>query len=272
MPSRKRVLAAAFVAAMLALPFAAEAHRSWLLPSATVLSGKDPWVTVDAAVSNDLFYFEHNPLRLDDLVVTAPDGSAAKIANQSTGKFRSTFDLQLTQPGTYKLAVVSQGVFASYKENGQTKRWRGTAARFAAEVPATAQELNVVESVRRVEAFVTAGKPSTGALKQTGVGLELAADTHPNDLIAKSPSTLRFLLDGKPAANVKVEVVRGGIRYRDKLGEVEVSTDAEGRFTYTWPEPGMYWIELSVRDGKTTLKQAKERRATYIATLEVLPE
>ena len=53
-------------------PLAAHAHHQWLLPSATVLSGNDPWVTVDAAVSNDLFYFEHVPLRLDNLVVGGP--------------------------------------------------------------------------------------------------------------------------------------------------------------------------------------------------------
>jgi hypothetical protein len=38
---------------LLAVP--AQAHRAWLLPSATVLSGTDAWVTVDAAISNDLF-------------------------------------------------------------------------------------------------------------------------------------------------------------------------------------------------------------------------
>ena len=35
------------------------AHRQWVLPSSTVLSAADPWVTVDAAVSNELFYFDH---------------------------------------------------------------------------------------------------------------------------------------------------------------------------------------------------------------------
>jgi len=38
----------------LALPNAAQAHRVWLLPAATVLSGDEPWVTFDAAVSNDI--------------------------------------------------------------------------------------------------------------------------------------------------------------------------------------------------------------------------
>ncbi|WP_119421600.1 DUF4198 domain-containing protein [Desertibaculum subflavum] len=271
-PFASRAAGALLAAAILALPIAAEAHRSWLLPSATVLSGKDPWVTVDAAVSNDLFFFEHNPLRLDGLGVTGPDGKAVSAQNQSTGRFRSTFDLHLAQPGTYKLAIVNQGVFASYKVNGQTKRWRGTAQRFATEVPADAQELNVVESIRRVEAFVTAGKPTTGVFAPTGVGLELAPDTHPNDLIAKSEARFRLLFDGKPAAGAKVELVRGGIRYRDRLGDVELTTDSDGWISITWPEPGMYWMEATMRGGKAALPQAKERRATYIVTLEVLPE
>ena len=49
------------------LPLSAQAHRAWMLPSATVLSGEDPWITVDAAVSNDLFYFEHFPLRIQGI-------------------------------------------------------------------------------------------------------------------------------------------------------------------------------------------------------------
>ncbi|RZJ03251.1 MAG: DUF4198 domain-containing protein, partial [Rubrivivax sp.] len=83
----------------------AQAHNVWLMPSSTVLS-KAEWITVDAAVSNDLFFFNHVPLRLDNLTVTAPDGSALAPQNMHTGKLRSVFDLQLTQPGTYRLAVI----------------------------------------------------------------------------------------------------------------------------------------------------------------------
>ncbi|MGK9872226.1 DUF4198 domain-containing protein, partial [Salmonella enterica subsp. enterica] len=84
------------------------------------------------------------------------------------GRYRSTFDVHLTAPGTYKLAVVNNGLFASYKENGQTKRWRGSADEFAQKVPANAQELQVTQSESRLETFVTAGKPTTQALKTTG--------------------------------------------------------------------------------------------------------
>ena len=57
------------------VPFAASAHKSWLLPSQTVVAGEKPWVTFDAAVSNDLFYLNHVPIALDRLSITAPDGS-----------------------------------------------------------------------------------------------------------------------------------------------------------------------------------------------------
>ena len=254
------------------LPLSVQAHRMWMLPSATVLSGADPWVTVDAAVSNDLFYFEHFPLQLHNLTVTAPDGTPAKTENQSTGRYRSTFDVHLTQPGTYRLAVVNSGLFASYKEDGKPKRWRGSPEKFAQDVPANAQDLRVTQTQGRVETFVTVGKPTDTALRPTGQGLELAPVTHPNDLFAKETATFQLLLDGKPAAGIEVSIVPGGIRYRDQLNEIKTKTDAEGKFSVTWPAPGMYWMEAEVRDDKASFSAAKERRATYVATFEVLPE
>lgn len=272
-PVHNRISIRLAVLALAALaPLAAHAHRQWLLPSATVLSEKDAWVTVDAAVSNDLFYFEHVPMRLDNLAITGPDGKPVQAENASTGKYRSTFDVHLTQPGTYRLAVVNQGVFASWKENGQTKRWRGAANALAANVPANAQDLQVSEQAGRVESYVTNGRPSKQVLTTTGKGLELAPITHPNDLIVGEAASFRLLLDGKPFANQKVAVVPGGIRYRDRLNEIEATTDADGKFSVKYPAAGMYWMEAEIRDDKTSIKEAKTRRASYAVTVEVLPQ
>lgn len=249
----------------------AQAHRQWLLPSATVLSGDNVWVTVDAAVSNDLFYFEHVPMRLDNLAVLAPDGSATTAENQSTGKYRSTFDVPLKQKGTYKIAILNSGLFASYKVDGQQKRWRGLAANYAKEVPANAEDLRVTEMQGRLEVFVTNGKPTATVLQPTNVGLELLPVTHPNDLVVGDPATFRMLLDGKPAAGLKVTVIPGGIRYRDNLQEKIYTTDADGKIELSWTQPGMYWINASVQDDKSEIKDAR-RRAAYTATLEVLPQ
>lgn len=272
-------VAALAVSLSVALPMAAHAHRAWMLPSATVLSGNEPWVTVDAAVSNDLFYFEHNALRLDGLAVIAPDGSAAAVENKSTGKYRSTFDVKLTQKGTYKLTMVNDGLSASYKVGTENKRWRGTADNFAKEVPADAKDVNVSRNQSRMEVFVSSGKPSDSVLKPTGAGLELVPITHPNDLFAGDTSNFRFLLDGKPAADIEVTVIPGGIRYRDQLGEIKVKTDKDGKFSVKWPTAGMYWMSANNGGPQMGASAASKavgtldkpiRRVSYTATLEVL--
>lgn len=268
---RRGALAALSLAALVAIPATADAHRQWLLPSATVLSGADPWITVDAAISNELFYFDHNPMRLDAITVTNPDGSKGELKNASTGKYRSTFDVQLDKPGTYRISSVSDGLMASYKLNGELKRWRGTAAELATAIPKEATEVKLTQAARRLEIFATRGAPTKEVLKLTGQGLELEAVTHPNDLVAGEPAVFKLMLDGKPAAGVEVEVVPGGNRYRPATGEMKLTTDAQGSFTIKWPGAGMYWLEATTKGGKASIPNA-ERSASYVTTLEVLQD
>lgn len=251
---------------------AAHAHRQWMLPSSTIVSGTDVWVTVDAAVSNDLFYFEHQPLRLNNLKAWAPDGSEVQLQNASTGRYRSTFDVQLTQKGTYKIASVGGGIMGSYKVAGEEKRLPRGASRdqIATLIPADATDVNLSESWSRNEIFVTSGEPSDGLLKATGQGLEMVPITHPNDLVVGEPARLRFVVDGQPAANIDVAVIPGGIRYRDKLNDRTLKTDANGEISVDWPEPGFYWLNATASDAKTSLPQAKQRRLSYVTTLEVM--
>ncbi len=262
-------LAAVLAGALVAGP--ASAHRAFLVPSTTVLSGGDDWITVDAAVSNDLFYFNHQPLDVGTLAVIAPDGSTRKPENLAKGRFRNTFDVHLVAPGTYRITSGGTFLLASWEVGGERRRWRGAPEAFAAEVPANAQKLEVAQASTRVETFVTSGKPTVAAFEPTGSGLELQPVTHPNDLVAGEPATFRLILDGRPAAGVKVVAVPGAMRYRDRQEEIAATTDVDGRFSFRWPEPGLWWINAAIRDQRPTLPQAKERRANYSATVEVMP-
>jgi uncharacterized GH25 family protein len=232
---------------------------------------KPEWITVDAAVSNDLFFFNHNPLRLDNLTVVAPDGSLVTPENVSTGKLRSTFDLNLKQAGTYRLQVVNSGLFASYKDKatGQTRRWRGSPENLAKEIPADAIDLKVTQSGGRVETFVTVGKPTP--VKLTGKGLEMSPVTQLADLAVSDKAVLAFLADGQPVADLEVAIVFGGTRYRDKVEPMKLKTDAKGQVTVSWPAAGFYWIDADISDKKTSVPQATERRLSYVGTVEVLP-
>jgi uncharacterized GH25 family protein len=250
MTFKKRLLAVAAGIALI-LPSAASAHRGWIVPSFTVLSGDGAWVTLDAAISNELFYADHNPMRLDAVTVTAPDGSVDKIQNATTGKYRSTFDVQLAKPGTYKIGSATSTVMASWTQDGQVKRFRGSPDDFAKQVPAGAADLKTIKSFNRNETFVTRDAPTTTVFAPTGKGLELVPVTHPNDLVAGEAATFKFLLDGKPAADLEVTLAPGNSRYRSTPGDFKVKTGPDGSFKVTFPEAGMYWLNATVRTGET---------------------
>lgn len=267
---KKRIAPIAGVLAALAafaLPMSAQAHRAWLAPTSTVLSGADAWVGFDGGQSNAVFIADHAAMRLDGLTITAPDGSSAQAENTMVGKYRSTFDLHLTQAGTYRIANVSGGVMVSYKQGGEMKRWRGAEADMAANIPADATEVVATRSNSRTETFVTLGQPS--AITPTGQGIELVPVTHPNDLAAGEPATFKLVRDGQPAADLEVTIARGGTRYRDNPEEMTVRTGSDGSFTVTWPEPGLYWMNASVRTPASGDQLAYS--AAYNGVVEVLP-
>ena len=279
------------------LPLSAAAHKQWIIPSQAVVNGSDVWVTFDGAVSNQLFFPDHVPMRLDSVTATAPDGSKVELRNASTGKYRSTFDVQLAQQGTYRIANAHAGMSVRWDTPeslaakaaaeaegkpvsgpGAPPATRGgflrnaSAEDLATKVPKDAQNLQVTQTVGRVETFVTNGAPNETALAATGKGIELAPVTHPNDLVAGEEATFRVLVDGQPAAGLEFEIVRGGTRYRNAQEDIAATSDAEGLLRITWPEPGMYWLETSVQDDKPSIPQATQRRLSYVATLEVLPQ
>jgi uncharacterized GH25 family protein len=270
-----RLLAAV---ALLSLPAAASAHRQWLLPSGTVFSGTESWVTVDFAVSNDLFFFDHQPGRVENIKVWQPDGTAGAVQNAATGRYRSVFDVKLDKPGTWKIGSEMSAVMGSFKVDGVEKRIgrRGPpqpgapAPLTVADIPANATEVKLAEVSGRNEIFVTAGAPTTTVFAPTGKGLELAPVTHPDELVAGEAARFRFLLDGQPAASLKVTVVPGGKRYRNEEGAMELATGADGVLSVTWPNAGMYWLNATLTDAKATTPRATERRLSYTTTVEVL--
>ena len=67
------------------LPATSEAARAWLVPSQTILARSGGWVTVDAAMADDLFSFNQGAMQIDALVVSGPDGQAVAPQNPAKG-------------------------------------------------------------------------------------------------------------------------------------------------------------------------------------------
>ena len=251
------------------------AHHTWLVPSASMVEGKEPWVSLDAAVSENLFEFDTTALQVDALTVIAPDGTAAAADSRVAGRKRTSFEVQLKQIGTYRFSAVNDSHFATYKVGGEAKRWRGRLDALAREVPPEAQELQVTHMQNRVDTYVTNDKAGSNRFSALGNGLELIPTTPPTDLSVGDTSTFQLLLDGKPVADADVTVLRGGNRYRYKMGEIALKTNAQGLISVKWPDAGRYWLGASqgprgANAGGTAQQPA--RRTNCSTTVEVLPQ
>src|SRR5688572_199526 len=99
-------------------PAVSEAARAWLLPSQTVLARSGGWVAFDAAMADDLFSANQGAMQIESLTVTGPDGNSIAPQNLAKSRSRSTFDLELRQAGSYRIAVADSSVMARWEEDG----------------------------------------------------------------------------------------------------------------------------------------------------------
>jgi hypothetical protein len=281
-PLLKALLAAGLLAAV-AMP--AGAHRNWLQPSATTFSGTDAWVSFDAAESSDVFFPDHRALGFAMMKVWAPDGSAGQIQNGNDGHFRTTFDVQLNKAGTWAIGMEMNRLFGSFKINGE--EWRlgrfgrpmtppaGGAPQVksvatVAEIPADATDVKISEMSGRNLVFVTAGAPTTTVFQPTGKGLEMVPVTHPDELVSNEVASFRFLIDGQPAAGLKVVILPAGKRYIEGQDEIDLTTGSDGLLKVKWPHAGLYWIGTTATDQHPSEPRATERRMSYTMTVDVL--
>jgi len=288
----KGLMASVAVTGLMVSAPVAMAHSQWLLPSTTQVAvstnpERPAYVGVDAASSNGLFYADHNAMRLTGLKITGPDGTEIAPENAMTGRYRSTFDVRLEKPGTYRIASVNRSVSATYRVGEEVKRFRGTEATLASEVPADAADLKVSRNFGRVETFVVAGAPSEVA--PVGEGLELYPLQPVTDLVVGETARFRVLYNGQPVPDLEVKVVPGGVRYRGELGDQIVKADAKGEVAVDWKLAGAYWLNASYPPRPAAEEdddhgpqagdagqgaQPREMpalRASYSGTFEVLP-
>lgn len=270
----KLSLSAVLLTALLSLT--AQAHKRWLLPSNFSVS-EHQWITVDASVSNNLFYPDRR-WPLEGIKVINPQGKEQGIENALEGKRRSVFDVNLDQDGTYKIGVKGDMYFASYPnpdyKEGERKNIRIRAWSLEdldKKVPSDVKDVKFARSINRLETYVTVGEPTNEVFSIEKSGLEFSPVTHPNDLYQGEKATLQFLVDGEPTAGVEVVVVWDGTRYRDQENELTLTTDEKGQVTFDLDQAGRFLVEASYEKDTSEQPKFKQTYLGYLATFEVLP-
>ncbi|MCF3649288.1 DUF4198 domain-containing protein [Synoicihabitans lomoniglobus] len=261
----------AIVTGLIALSPSLHAHRQWLLASGTVLSGEGQRISVEGAVSNDLFFPNHVAIPLAATTATAPDGSLLELLSPAEGKIRCSFELQLDQSGTYRITTLNNMMFVRWQEDGEPRALRGSPDEIAAKDLTGLNEVALAHYITRVETIVTCGAPTPLAPSNTGIEFEFL--THPNDLYFGETATFRVLLDGEPHAGAEITIVQGNDRFRDSVDELVVTSDAEGLIHIEWPAPGRFWLNTNTSQSPGEFQGHPLRRGTaYSLTLEVLPQ
>jgi hypothetical protein len=255
-----------FALAVLVLaPLGVQAQIIWIATSATQIDKdvREAYVSIDASASGEAFV-ERNPVPVEALTAIDPDGNAVTLENKLAGKTRSTADLKLSKPGTYKIGIETQNVSVSYRlppgspnappaggssgpggGNGMVRKQLSTEEFKTFKLPDDATQVRITKNLRRVETFVTYDRPTTGVFKTSGVGLELIPITHPNDILPQQKASFRVLLNGKPLPDFSITAVPAGQLYRGVVKELRATTDAQGVAAFTVPDGGRYWLAAS---------------------------
>lgn len=235
----KRFLLAAALAAV-AGPVVA--HTPYFAP-ATFQVQPGSTVTLDASFSEAFFVPE---AAFDDshFSILGPDGRETTPERVVPLRTRVVVEHALPKDanGTYRFSTGERlgAVFRTWEING-----RKVSSRDANEpVPAGAKVIAHFQSRIRAETYLTAGAPDRGALRPYDQGLELVPVTHPDDLYSNEPVEFELRFDGKPLADVPVQISEAVWSSDRKAREFELRSDAKGRVRWEQPASGT-WLALA---------------------------
>ena len=256
---------------MLALAVSSQvsAHSRWLLPSHYTLSSeRGEWVTLDATASNEVFNVD-KALSIDPLSILTPSGKSTRPSSTYKAHRKSVADYFVEESGTYKITNNSTpNYFSSYKVGDKRKRARVNKMELKSLVPANATDLQTAYGFTRVESYITMNNP-TENYAIDGKFLELHPKTHPSEVVENESATFAFTYHGKAQSGVKVEITRGGARYRNNPETLKLVSNDEGEITFTPTTPGRYLLIAEHEQAASNKALADKEHGGVFLTFEV---
>ena len=200
----KRIHSLAAVVAMGLVSYggSSAAHQQWIAPSFVFQSGESAWLSFDHTFGDRRFQPSSGPGSYYTWWIVGPDGLRRSVPHLFLGKTRTVGEIELTDPGTYRLEGVEDMMpFSQIKVNGENRWQPGTRADFDG-IEVVGSRVYFLKSV----SYVTLESMSRSALESTGDPLEILFEGHPNDLYEGKPFQVRVLAYGEPLTNQEVRI------------------------------------------------------------------
>jgi uncharacterized GH25 family protein len=258
--------AAALLGTLLLPATAAQAHTPYLLPNVFATQERDH-VTLQSSFTEE-FFVPDIVMKAEDFHAIGPDGAKTALPGATYFKDVGIIEAALPAPGTYRFSTgLRQGRTSKVaKVDGE---WKPAEGRPGTPPPPDGAPSGEQQSFTRSDVYVTRGAISAAALAPTGSGVELRPLTHPNQVGVEKGFAVELLLDGKPLAGQTLALHGSGPAHRDGKPVAEVKTDAKGRATLAFKEPGTYLVMARYRAEAPAAGGTSIRAFTYALTFDV---
>lgn len=244
----------------------AQAHSPYLKPNTFSAEEQRKHVTVEASFAEG----DLRPdvaMKSDAFQVIGPDGKTVALTPAAVLKDASYLEVPLgAGVGTY---LVSSGVRKGRLAKGVLRQGKVVFLERADGAQPGDQPIEV-QSITRADVYVTRGRPGTADFEIPGVGIYPV--TQPHDLYAGDPVTV-WVRDGRHSlAGETVTVIADGQNYvSQRQPEMDLTTDASGRVSFTPKSAGLYLLQVRVRRASAD-NPALWTSTTATLTLEVQPQ
>lgn len=239
------------------------AHTPYLVP-ATFDTPRQGWVTLDAAFA-DTFFTPDVVFDDSEFQVMDTNGEWGEPATVYRLKTRAVIEHQLIEQGTYRFSTGARhgAVFRVYELDGERKSTRNADE----PLPEGAVLLDHFQAITLAETYLTRGGPTTAALAARGSGLELLAETHPNDIYDGEGFRVQALFDGQPVAGQVLHLFAAGDG--DDKPVLTVETNDSGLAELTPLETGTYLLRARYRGAAPEGAPAPHYSFTYTLAFDV---
>ncbi|HEX2474848.1 MAG TPA: DUF4198 domain-containing protein [Lacipirellulaceae bacterium] len=240
------------------------AHQKWLLPNFFVAEKGPVWLSFDVTWSDRPFTAESG-VGVQPLSVVDPSGRRQTPTSVFVGKTKSVAELELTEPGTYRLEAIDPLTYwTQVDENGQTK-WLKKPKN---EVTATSIKRSDLYW-SKAAAYVTLGEPTAVPPPDDSEPLDLRLESHPNNLTAGQALKLQVASFGKPVPRAEVKVFAPGTEGHDPSSVITCGDNGGGIFTPD--EAGQFLLACQLEREVSDDPKADIHSFNIYLTLEIQP-
>ena len=214
-------------------------HQQWILPNFFYTNHEFPWLSLDHTWSDQRFVSERGSGTL--LSIIHPEGWHIGTSSTYVGQTRTVAEIELKEPGTYRIETDRPAEYLTQIEVNGKKRW---VKKPKDQLPGK----KIIQSEHKwfhTTTFVTVRKHTQSVLEATGVPLEIVPLTHPNKIFVGRPFTLRVLSRGQSVPDQKVEVYSEMDSGHDAM--LATVTNADGKCELIFPSHGRYLLTAKLR-------------------------